>query len=57
VMVTEDIKGKVKAGDIASRLASQLEGGGGGRPDMARFGGKRTSRLEEILENAGEWLP
>ena len=57
VMVTEDIKGRVKAGDIASRLASQLEGGGGGRPDMARFGGKRTGRLEEILENAGEWLP
>ena len=57
VMVTEDIKGRVKAGDIASRLASRLDGGGGGRPDMARFGGKSTGRLDEIIRNAGEFLP
>ena len=57
VMVTDDIKGKVKAGEIASRLAARLEGGGGGRPDMARFGGKRADRLEEALKNAGEFLP
>jgi alanyl-tRNA synthetase len=56
VMVTDDIKGKVKAGEIASGLAALLEGGGGGRPDMARFGGKQNDRLNEILEKAAEFI-
>ncbi|HDS02681.1 MAG TPA: alanine--tRNA ligase [Firmicutes bacterium] len=56
VMVSEDIKGRFKAGDIASRLAAQLGGGGGGRPDMARFGGKEYGCLEALLDRAGEYL-
>jgi len=56
VMVSEDIKGRFKAGDIASRLAAQLGGGGGGRPDMARFGGKECGCLEALLDRAGEYL-
>jgi len=42
----------VSAGDIISTIAPMVGGGGGGRPNMARAGGKDPSALESALEAA-----
>src|SRR4030095_9300345 len=37
--VTNDLTGKVKAGELVNHVAQQVGGKGGGRPDMAQAGG------------------
>jgi len=49
VAVTEDLQGRVPAGDLVRELARIIGGGGGGKPDLAEAGGKDPSRLEEAL--------
>jgi alanyl-tRNA synthetase len=44
---------KVHCGDIVKTVARQAGGGGGGRPDRAQAGGKRTDNMDEALQ-AGE---
>ena len=48
--------GRVKAGDVVSHVASQIDGKGGGRPDMAQGGGTDTSELPGILEGLADWI-
>jgi alanyl-tRNA synthetase len=36
--------------DLTGKIASLVDGGGGGKPDMAEAGGKDPSRLSEALE-------
>ncbi len=52
VAVTEDLKGRVPAGDLAREIAGIIGGGGGGSSDLAEAGGKDPSRLEEALRAA-----
>ena len=54
-MVTPDLVAKgVHAGNIARETAQVMEGGGGGRPDMAQAGGKRADKLTEALRGVAE---
>src|SRR6056297_3075777 len=50
IMVTEDLTDKYNAGKISGKIASKINGGGGGRPDMAQFGGSDPSGIENALE-------
>jgi len=59
-MVTKDLMGRFKAGDIIRKLAVVVGGKGGGRPDMAQGGGnypedleKAFARFYELLEETG----
>ena len=54
--VTNDLTGKVQAGPLVNHVASQVGGKGGGRPDMARAGGKDPSKLDEALASVGDWV-
>ena len=54
--VTNDLIGKVQAGPLVNHVASQVGGKGGGRPDMARAGGKDPSKLDEALASVGDWV-
>ena len=49
-MVTADLTDKISAHDLIGKIASLVDGGGGGKPDMAEAGGKDPSRLSEALE-------
>ena len=48
--------GRVKAGDVVAHVASQIDGKGGGRPDMAQGGGNDTAQLPGILEGLADWI-
>jgi len=50
VVVTKDLIGKLKAGDLIKVMAAEVGGTGGGRPEMAQAGGKDPSRLDMALE-------
>ena len=54
VAVTDDLKGRIGAGDLVKELAAVIGGGGGGRSDLAEAGGKDPSRLDEALSLARE---
>jgi alanyl-tRNA synthetase len=49
-LVTKDLVGRFKAGDIISRLSVIVGGKGGGRPDMAQGGGNKPEELGKALE-------
>ena len=51
VAVTDDVQGRVGAGDVVKDLAKTIGGGGGGRRDLAEAGGKDPSRLDEALRS------
>ncbi len=55
-VVTKDLIGKVKAGDVIKTIAKTVGGGGGGKPTMARAGGKDASKLDEALAQAKEMI-
>jgi alanyl-tRNA synthetase len=50
VVVTKDLTGKIKAGDLIKSMAAEVGGTGGGRPEMAQAGGKDASKLDAALE-------
>ncbi len=54
--VTNDLIGKVKAGELVNMVAEQVGGKGGGRPDMAQAGGTDASALPAALASANAWL-
>jgi len=47
--VTKDLTAKVHAGKVIQTLAQQLNGKGGGRPDLAEGGGEDTKALNSTL--------
>ena len=49
-MVTKDLAGRFKAGEIIKHLSGIVGGKGGGRPDMAQGGGSRPEKMAEALE-------
>ncbi|MCB2181666.1 MAG: alanine--tRNA ligase [Desulfobulbaceae bacterium] len=48
-IVSKDLTGKIRAGDIVKEVAATVGGGGGGRPDMAQAGGTMPDKLPEAL--------
>ncbi len=54
-MVTPDLVLRgLHAGNIAKETASVVEGGGGGRPEIAQAGGRRADKLDEALRRVPE---
>jgi len=51
-MVTKELTGKLKAGEIVACAAQAVGGKGGGRPDMAQAGGSQPEKLPEALAAA-----
>jgi len=55
--ITNDlVKKGLKAGDIVKQIAPLIDGGGGGRPQMAQAGGKNLKKIDEALTKAAELI-
>ena len=54
--VTQDAVGRIKAGELANFVASQVGGKGGGRADMAMAGGNDPARLPAALGQVQAWV-
>ena len=54
--VSQDLTGKIKAGDLVNFVALQVGGKGGGRPDMAMAGGTDASKLPQALASVTNWI-
>ncbi len=54
--VTDDLIKTLKAGDIVKTIAPIVDGGGGGRPQMAQAGGKNPAKINEALSRASELI-
>ncbi len=50
VVVTKDLVGRLKAGELIKEMAVEVGGTGGGRPEMAQAGGKNPEGLNTALE-------
>ena len=48
--------GKVKAGELLGNVAGQINGKGGGRPDMAQGGGDDGPALVAALDGVPGWI-
>ena len=48
----DSVAKRISAGDIVKEIAPIVGGGGGGRPTMARAGGKEPDKLPQALERA-----
>ncbi|MDA1189841.1 MAG: DHHA1 domain-containing protein, partial [Chloroflexi bacterium] len=56
-MVTQDlVKQGLSAVDIARGAAKAMQGGGGGRPDVAQAGGKLPEKLDEALSKVPDFV-
>ncbi|HBF74562.1 MAG TPA: alanine--tRNA ligase [Lactobacillus sp.] len=57
VAVNDDtIKAGVKAGDLIKAISPKINGGGGGRPNLAQAGGKNPAGLQDAMTEAAKWL-
>ncbi|GAX03755.1 alanyl-tRNA synthetase [Secundilactobacillus pentosiphilus] len=57
VAVSDDtIKAGVKAGDLIKAISPKINGGGGGRPNLAQAGGKNPAGLQDAMTEASKWL-
>jgi len=56
VGVTADQTSRIKAGELAGAIATQLGGRGGGRADFAQAGGSNPAALDAALESVHEFV-
>jgi len=49
--VTKNLTDQYHAGEILKHVTNQIDGKGGGRPDMAQGGGNNISNLDKALES------
>ena len=54
--VSTDLATRLKAGDIAGAVASQIGGRGGGRADFAQAGGTQPENLGPALASVEKWV-
>jgi len=50
------IKKGLKAGDIVKEIAPIVDGGGGGKPELAQAGGKKPEKIDEAIAKAAEFI-
>jgi alanyl-tRNA synthetase len=55
-MTADLVKKGLKAGDIVKQIAPIVDGGGGGRPQMAQAGGKNPKKIDDALKKAAELI-
>ena len=51
VMITQDLTVRIKANELIRPIAKHVQGGGGGKPDMAEAGGKNPAGLQKALDS------
>ena len=56
-MVTKDLTGTYKAGNIIKEVSALVGGSGGGRPDMAQAGGPNPDKLNDALRAVFDIVP
>lgn len=57
VAVSDDkVKAGLKAGDLIKSIAKAINGGGGGRPNLAQAGGKNPAGIQDALKLAKEYM-
>ncbi|MCI5161019.1 MAG: alanine--tRNA ligase [Candidatus Electrothrix sp. AX5] len=49
-LVSKDLTGRIKAGQLVKEVAALVGGKGGGRPDMAQAGGPMADKLPEAIK-------
>jgi alanyl-tRNA synthetase len=54
--VSDGLTGQVKAGELLSHVAAQINGKGGGRPDLAQGGGDDGPELARALAGVTDWV-
>ena len=54
--VTKDLTDRFKAGELMRHVAEQVDGKGGGRPDMAQGGGTNPAALPDALKSVSQWV-
>ncbi len=54
--VTKDLTNHIHAGELVNMVAQQVDGKGGGRPDMAQAGGTKPAYLQQALDSVPSWL-
>ncbi len=50
------VKQGIHAGNLAKRIAGEIGGSGGGRPQLAQAGGNDAEKLKEVLEHIEKYL-
>lgn len=55
-MVSADLTDRIRADHLIRGLAALIDGGGGGKPEMAEAGGKDASGLDRALDEAIEMV-
>jgi len=48
--------GRIQAGNVVAHIAAQIDGKGGGRPDMAQGGGADAAQLPALLAALPAWV-
>ncbi|GAB1268254.1 alanine--tRNA ligase [Aurantivibrio infirmus] len=54
--VTKNETAKIKAGALMQHVCKQIDGKGGGRPDMAQGGGNDLEALPNVLSEVASWV-
>lgn len=54
--VSDDLTKQVRAGELVNFVAQQVDGKGGGRPDMAQAGGTQPDQLPAALKSVIGWV-
>lgn len=54
--VTQNLIGKIKAGDLVKVAAAAADGRGGGKPDMAMAGATNVEKLPDAMFVAKKWI-
>jgi alanyl-tRNA synthetase len=52
----EQVKRGYHAGNIARKIANEIGGSGGGRPQLAQAGGKAIDRIDAILNDLEKYI-
>lgn len=56
VKVDKGLTKDYRAGDIARKIAKELGGGGGGRPEFAQAGGKELEKIGRIIDSIDKYI-
>lgn len=55
-LISKSLTKQLKAGEWVNVVAKEVDGKGGGRPDMAQAGGNAIEKLPQALESGKQWI-